>query len=63
VGRTPAIFLLAALKKGERSDSSQAEKNELRKELAGLGEDFRRTVKAKALELKRRRRWAPSASV
>lgn len=50
------VFLLAALKKGERSDLSQAEKNELRKELAGLAEDYRRTVKAKALELKRRRR-------
>lgn len=50
------VFLLAVLKKGERADLSQAEKNELRKELAGLAGDYRRAVKARALELRRRSR-------
>jgi len=55
-GNDIPVFLLAILKKGDRSDLSQAEKNELRKQLAGLREDYRRTIKARALELKRRRR-------
>jgi hypothetical protein len=42
------IFLLAMLKKGERSDLSQAEKNELRKELAGLADDYRHSVAGRA---------------
>lgn len=50
------VFLLAVLRKGERSDLSQAEKNELRKDLAGLADNYRRAVKARALELRWRRR-------
>jgi hypothetical protein len=46
------IFLLAVIKKGERSDLSQAEKNELRKELAGIVHDYREAVVAKARKLR-----------
>lgn len=34
------VFLLATLKKSERADLRQSEKNELRKELAGLKRDY-----------------------
>lgn len=46
------VFLLAVLKKGERSDLSQAEKNALRKELGSLAADYRASVKS-ALRLGR----------
>jgi hypothetical protein len=39
------IFMLAVVDKGERSDLSKAEQNELRKELAGAAEDYRASVK------------------
>ena len=48
------MFLLAVLKKGERADLSQAEKNELRRELAGLADDYRGTTRGAALKKKRR---------
>ncbi|MEX0752303.1 MAG: type II toxin-antitoxin system RelE/ParE family toxin [Xanthobacteraceae bacterium] len=51
-GNDVPIFLLAVLKKGERSDLSQAEKNTLRKELGSLAADYRTSVKS---ALKRRR--------
>ncbi len=50
------VFLLAVLKKGERADLSQAEKNELRKELAGLADDYRRAVGTRAAMSRRRTR-------
>ena len=40
------VFLLAVVKKNERSDLSQAEKNELRQELAGLAADYRASLDA-----------------
>ena len=55
-GEDIPVFLLTVLKKGERADLSQAEKNELRKELAGLKEDYLSTVQAKARGARRRRR-------
>ena len=41
------VLLLALVSKGERSDLSQAEKNELRKQLAGYSADYRAGVKKK----------------
>jgi len=40
-------LLLALISKGERSDLSQAEKNELKKQLAGYTADYRAGVKKK----------------
>jgi hypothetical protein len=48
------IFLLAVLKKGERADLSQAEKNALRRELANLADEYRAAVRRRASESKRR---------
>jgi mRNA-degrading endonuclease RelE of RelBE toxin-antitoxin system len=39
------LFLLNVFAKGDRVDLSQAERNELRKELAGLVEDYREGVR------------------
>ena len=41
------VLLLALISKGERSDLSQAEKNELKKQLAGYAADYRAGVKKK----------------
>ena len=38
------IFLIAVFAKGDRVNLSQAERNELREELAGLAEDYRQGV-------------------
>jgi hypothetical protein len=38
------IFLLDVYAKGDRVDLSKAERNELRKELAGLADDYRQGV-------------------
>jgi mRNA-degrading endonuclease RelE of RelBE toxin-antitoxin system len=55
-GEDIPVFLLAVLKKGERADLSQAEKNELRKELAGLKQDYLAAIRTKAREARRSRR-------
>jgi hypothetical protein len=39
------VFLLNVFAKGDRVDLSQAEHNELRKELEGLAEDYRQGVR------------------
>ncbi len=44
-GQDVPIFLLAALAKSVRVDISQAERNELRRELAGLADDYRKGVR------------------
>lgn len=44
-GQDVPVFLLNVFAKGDRVDLSQAERNELRKELAGLAEDYRRGVR------------------
>ena len=41
-GRDVPVFLLNVFSKGDRVDLSQAERNELRKELAGLADDYRK---------------------
>lgn len=45
-GEDIPVFLLNVFAKGDRVDLSQAERNELRKELEGLAEDYRRGVKS-----------------
>lgn len=49
------VFLLAALKKNERTDLSQAEKNALKKELQGLADDYRVSVRNKIKKLAERK--------
>ena len=44
------VLLLALINKGERSDLSQEEKNELRRELAGYADDYRAGVKVATLK-------------
>jgi hypothetical protein len=44
-GEDVPIFLLNVFAKGNKIDLSQAERNELRKELAGLAGDYRRGVR------------------
>lgn len=41
-GRDVPVFLLAVFSKGQRVNLSQAERNELRSELAGLAKDYRK---------------------
>jgi hypothetical protein len=43
-GRDIPVFLLNVFSKGDRVDLSQAERNELRRELAGLADDYRKGV-------------------
>lgn len=50
------IFLLAALSKGERENLSKSERNELKKELEGLAEDYKTGMKAKVVRISGRRR-------
>jgi hypothetical protein len=52
-GRELPVFLLALIDKGRRANLSKAERNELRKELTGLVDDYRAAVKAKATEIKK----------
>jgi len=40
-GEDVPVFLLAVINKGERDNLSKAERNELRKELARIAEDYR----------------------
>lgn len=45
-GRDVPVFLLNVFSKGDRVDLSQAERNDLRKELSGLADDYRAGVQA-----------------
>lgn len=47
-GRDVPILMLGIIDKGERSDLSQAHKNELRRELSGYADDYRASVVAMA---------------
>jgi hypothetical protein len=49
------VFLIGLFAKGDRDNLSKAERNELRKELAGLAADYRQLVTKRARELRRRR--------
>ena len=44
-GQDVPVFLLNVFSKGDRVDLSQAERNEMRKELAGVAEEYRRGVR------------------
>lgn len=39
------VFLLALIAKGQRSDLTQQERNDFRKILGGLADDYRRTMR------------------
>jgi hypothetical protein len=44
-GASLPVFLLTVFGKGEKVDLTQAERNELRRELAGLAQDYRKGVR------------------
>jgi hypothetical protein len=44
------VFMLAVIKKGDRDNLSKAECNALRKELRGIADAYRNSVKARALK-------------
>ena len=46
-GKDIPVFLLNVFSKGDRVDLSQKERNELRRELAGLADDYRKGVRAR----------------
>jgi hypothetical protein len=48
-GKDVPVLLLALISKGERADLSQAERNELRKELAGYAQDYRANVRKRTM--------------
>lgn len=50
------VLMLAVFGKGDRDNLSKAERKALWIELAGYADDYRRSVRAKVMELKRRRR-------
>jgi hypothetical protein len=50
------VFMLAVIKKGERSDLTQAEKNELRKVLSTIADDYRASVKKRAAAMRAKRK-------
>jgi hypothetical protein len=51
-GEDVPVLMLALISKGERADLSQAERNELRKELAGYAKDYRAGVTKRGTPLK-----------
>jgi hypothetical protein len=55
-GEDVPVLLLALISKGERADLSQAERNDLRKELASYAADYRATVRKRMLASRRRGR-------
>ncbi|HEX2655301.1 MAG TPA: type II toxin-antitoxin system RelE/ParE family toxin [Xanthobacteraceae bacterium] len=48
------VFLLAVISKGERTNLSKAEQNELRKELSGLADDYRASVRTRVAKIGRK---------
>jgi hypothetical protein len=55
-GEDVPVLLLGLINKGERADLSQAERNELRKELAGYASDYRANVRKRVVALRKRER-------
>jgi len=47
------VFLIAVFGKGDRDNLSKGERNQLRKELAGLAEDYRRSVRLRSRRIRR----------
>nr|WP_306025520.1 type II toxin-antitoxin system RelE/ParE family toxin [Oceaniradius stylonematis] len=50
------IFLLALVKKGDRADTSQAERNQLARTLPAIADAYRASVRARTSADKRRNR-------
>jgi hypothetical protein len=48
------VFLVTVFAKGDRDNLSKAERNELRKELAGVAEAYRNSRAARIVQLRRR---------
>jgi hypothetical protein len=53
-GEDVPMLMLALISKGERADLSQAERNELRKELAGYASDHRASVRKRVVVFRKR---------
>jgi hypothetical protein len=51
-GEDVPVLMLALINKGERSDLSQAERNELQKELAGYAQDYRDGIRGRMQAMK-----------
>jgi hypothetical protein len=51
-GEDVPVLMLALINKGERTDLSQAERNELRKELAGYAQDYRDSIRRRVQAMK-----------
>ena len=49
------VLLLAVIDKGERANLSKAERNELKKELQGFADDYRKSVRQKSAARNARR--------
>lgn len=49
------VFLLAVLSKGQRSDLSKAEKNDLRNILGSLADDYRKTMNTRVRQIRRKK--------
>jgi hypothetical protein len=52
-GEDVPVLLLALIDKGERADLSQAERRELRRELAGYASDYRASVRRRVVQLRK----------
>jgi hypothetical protein len=52
-GEDMPVLLLALIDKGERADLSQAERHELRRELAGYASDYRTSVRRRVVQLRK----------
>jgi hypothetical protein len=50
------VFLLGLFSKGEKDNLSKAERNALRKELAGIAEDYRASTRSRIAKIKERAR-------
>ena len=55
-GEDVPVLMLALVNKGERADLSQAERNELRRELAGYAADYRASMRKRAASSRKGRR-------
>ena len=52
------VLMLALIDKGERANLSQAERNELRKELAGYAQDYRTGLRKRVSTMKpKHKQW------
>jgi hypothetical protein len=54
-GRDVPVVALAVINKGQRANISAADREVLRKELAGFADDYRAGVRKRVTEMKRRR--------